>query len=161
MKKVLMIVLAILISVAFVTTVFAQAPKEAPKPAAADKPAAKVEKPAKAEKAEKPAKAKAKTFTGEVVKADAAAFVAKDKKGEMTFDVSGVKGYKADDYKAGDKVVVKYAEKDGKMMASAIKKAAAKKEKKEKKEAKKEAPAKAEPAKPAAPAAPAAPPAKK
>ncbi|MDD5009580.1 MAG: hypothetical protein PHU49_12015 [Syntrophorhabdaceae bacterium] len=147
MKKVFMIALAILISVAFVTTVFAQAPKDAPKPPAVDKPA-------KAEKAQKPAKVKAKTFTGEVVKADAAAFVAKDKKGEMTFDVSGVKGYKAENYAAGDKVLVKYAEKDGKMMASAIKKAKApaKKEKKEMKE-KKEAPAKAEPATPAAPPA--------
>jgi len=145
MKKVFMIALAILISVAFVTTVFAQAPKDAPKPPAVDKPA-------KAEKAQKPAKVKAKTFTGEVVKADAAAFVAKDKKGEMTFDVSGVKGYKAENYAAGDKVLVKYAEKDGKMMASAIKKAKAP-AKKEKKEIKKEAPAKAEPATPAAPPA--------
>jgi hypothetical protein len=153
MKKIFMIALAILISVAFVTTVFAQAPKDAPKPAAAaDKPA--VDKPAKAEKAAKPAKAKAKAFTGEVVNADAAAFVAKDKKGEMTFDVSGVKGYKAEDDKAGDKVVVKYAEKDGKKMASAIKKVKAP-AKKEKKEEKKEAPAKAEPAKPATPATPA------
>jgi len=145
MKKVFMIALAILISVAFVTTVFAQAPKDAPKPPADDKPA-------KAEKAEKPAKVKAKTFTGGAVKADAAAFVAKDKKGEMTFDVSGVKGYKAEDYAAGDKVVVKYAEKDGKMMASAIKKAKAP-AKKEKKEIKTEAPEKAEPATPAAPPA--------
>ena len=145
MKKVFMIALAILISVAFVTTVFAQAPKDAPNPPAVDKPA-------KAEKAEKPAKVKAKTFTGEAVKADAAAFVAKDKKGEMTFDVSGVKGYKAENYAAGDKVLVKYAEKDGKMMASAIKKAKAP-AKKEKKEIKKEAPEKAEPATPAAPPA--------
>ena len=152
MKKVFMIALAILISVAFVTTVFAQAPKDAPKPPAADKPAVKVEKPAAP--AAKPAKVKVKAFTGEVVKADAAAFVAKDKKGEMTFDVSGVKGYKAEDYKAGDKVVVKYAEKDGKMMASAIKKAKAPvKKEAPKKEMKKEAPAKAEPATPATPPA--------
>ena len=68
MKKVLMIVLTVLISVAFVTTVFAQAPKAAPaagtdKPAAVapekaatatDKPA--VDKPAKEKKAKKPAK---------------------------------------------------------------------------------------------------------
>jgi len=150
MKKALMIALALLISVAFVTTVFAQA-KPAEKPAATDKPVMKVDKPVKAEKAEKPAKAKGKAFAGEVVKAEATALVAKDKKGEMTFDVSGVKGYKAEDYKAGDKVVVKYAEKDGKNVASAIKKAPPKKEKKVEK---KEAPIKAEPAKPATPPAP-------
>ncbi len=150
MKKIFMIALAILISVAFVTTVFAQAPKDAPKPAAAaDKPA--VDKPAKAEKAAKPAKAKAKAFTGEVVNADAAAFVAKDKKGEMTFDVSGVKGYKAEGYKAGDKVVVKYSEKDGKMMASAITKAKApaKKEAPKKEMKKEDKPAATPPAPPA------------
>jgi len=155
MKKALMIVLALLISVAFVTTVFAQA-KPAEKPAATEKPAAKVEKPAKAEKAEKvEKKAESKTFTGKVVSADATALVAKDKKGEMTFDVSGVKGYKAEDYNAGDKVVVKYAEKDGKMMASAIKKQAAKTPAKEKKGAEPAKPA--EPAKKAEPAPPPAP----
>lgn len=153
MKKALMIALALLISVAFVTTVFAQA-KPAEKPAATNKPVMKVDKPVKAEKAEKPAKAKGKAFAGEVVKAEATALVAKDKKGEMTFDVSAVKGFKAEDYKAGDKVVVKYAEKDGKNVASVVKKAPAKKaekaEKKEKKVEKKEAPVKAEPATPPA-----------
>jgi hypothetical protein len=145
MKKALMIALALLISVAFVTTVFAQAKPAVPATPAA--PATVTEKPAKVEKA-----AKAKAFTGQVVNAEATALVAKDKKGEMTFDVSGVKGYKAEDYKAGDKVVVKYAEKDGKNVASAVKKAPAKKAvKKVKKE---EAPIKVEPVAPPAPPAP-------
>jgi hypothetical protein len=151
MKKVLMITLMLLISVAFVTTVFAQA-KPAEKPAAAA-PAPAPEKPAKAEKAEKPAKAKMMTFKGEVVKFDEAAkaLVVKDAKGEATFEVGGVKKMPA--VKAGDMVMVKFAEKDGKKMASSV--VTPKAPKAEKKEApkveKKEAP-KAEPAKPAEPA---------
>jgi hypothetical protein len=145
MKKVLMITLMLLISVAFVTTVFAQAPK-ADKPAAA--PAAAPEKPAAADKpakAEKPAKAKMMTFKGEVVKYDEAAkaLVAKDKKGEATFDVAGVKKMPA--VNAGDMVMVKFAEKDGKKVASSVVSPKAPKEKKE-------AAPKAEPAKPAEPA---------
>jgi hypothetical protein len=150
MKKALMIALMLLISVAFVTTVLAQ-PKPAEKPAAAT-PAPAPEK-AKAEKAEKPAKAKMMTFKGEVVKYDEAAktLVAKDKKGEATFDVAGVKKMPA--VKDGGAVTVKYAEKDGKKVASSVAAAKAPKEKKEAapKAEKKEAP-KAEPAKPAEPA---------
>jgi len=158
MKKALMIALALLISVAFVTTVFAQA-KPAEKPAAAPEKAApaKADKPAKAA----PAKAKVMKFAGEVVSVDAAAktFVAKSKKGEMTFDAANAKfakGTKFEDMKAGDKVAVKYEEKDGKNVASAIAKATPKAKKPAPK--KEEAPAaekKAEPAKPATPAAPA------
>jgi Cu/Ag efflux protein CusF len=135
MKKVLMIALAVLISVAFVTTVFAQ-DKKAEKPAAAAEKAAPAaekapkaekaaapaaDKPAKAEKAEKPAKAKAQTFKGEFVSADAAAktIVAKNDKGDMTFDVSKIK--KMAEFKAGDKVAVVYMEKDGKNWAKSVK----------------------------------------
>jgi hypothetical protein len=155
MKKALMVALALLISVAFVTTVFAQAKPEAkPAPAASEKaPAPAPEK--KAEKAEKkePA-AKAKTFKGEFVSADAAAktIVAKGEKGDMTFDVAGVK--KMAEFKAGDKIMVSYTEKDGKMVAKSV--AASK----AKKEAKKEAPKKEE-AKPAPAPAPAPAPEKK
>ena len=42
----------------------------------------------------------------------------KGKKGDMTFDVSGAK--MKDEAKAGDKVTVKYTEKDGKMKASSV-----------------------------------------
>jgi Cu/Ag efflux protein CusF len=162
MKKVLMVAFALLISVAFVTTVFAQAKPEAkpaPAPAAAPEKAPAPEK--KVEKAEKPKAEKAKSFKGEFVSMDAAAktIVAKGEKGDMTFDVAGVK--KMAEFKAGDKIMVSYMEKDGKMVAKTVVKQATKKEapKKEapKKEEVKPAPAPA----PAAPAAPAPAPAKK
>ncbi len=108
MKKVFMVVLTVLIGAAFVTTAFAQAKPEG--------------KPA-----DKPAAPKAKTFKGEFISMDAAAktIVAKDAKGEMTFDIAGVK--KMAEFKAGDKVMVAYTEKDGKMVAKAVAKQAAKK----------------------------------
>ena len=161
MKKALMIVLALLISVAFVTTVFAQA-KPAEKPAAAaEKPAAAAEKPAKAADkpaAEKPAKVKVQKFAGDVAKVEGTMVSVKTKKAEKTFDVSAAKfeGYKdAAEVKAGDKVLVTYTEADGKAMAKTFKKAGAAKA------TKKVAPAKAEPAKPAAEPAKPAEPAKK
>ena len=121
MKKVLMVAFALLISVAFVTTVFAQAKPEAkpaPAPAAAPEKAPAPEK--KAEKAEKPKAEKAKSFKGEFVSMDAAAktIVAKGEKGDMTFDVAGVK--KMAEFKAGDKIMVSYMEKDGKMVAKTV-----------------------------------------
>jgi osmotically-inducible protein OsmY len=107
MKKVLMIVMVLIISVAFVTTVMAQ-----------DKP-------------------KGNSWVGKVVSVDTAAktVVAKDKKGEMTFDVSAAKFAKNvafEDLKAGDKIAVKYKVKDGKNMATSVAMAPAKKEKAEK-----------------------------
>lgn len=162
MKKALMIVLALLISVAFVTTVFAQAkPAEKPAAAAADKPAAAAEKPAKAADkpaAEKPAKVKVQKFAGDVAKVEGTMVSVKTKKAEKTFDVSAAKfeGYKdAAEVKAGDKVLVTYTEADGKAMAKTFKKAGAAKA------TKKVEPAKAEPAKPAAEPAKPAEPAKK
>jgi len=174
MKKVFMVVLAVLISTAFVTSVFAQAP--AAKPAATDKPAAAApaEKPAapaekapapekKAEKKEAAKPAKTHQYTGVVVKVDDSVIVVKGKKGEAVYDIKDVKwvGYKdGKEVAAGDTVIVKGVEMDGKKVAKSV----AKKDKKaaEKKPAaeKKEAP-KAEPAKPAEkPAAPAPAPAK-
>ncbi len=131
MKRVFVIVLAAFISVAFVTAGFAQAPAE--------------KAPAAEKKAEK--KEKTMVFKGDVTAVDAAAktITVKGAKGEETFDVSGVKN--ADKIKAGDKVTVRYAEKDGKKVAKSVQVASAKKAaKKEKKEEKKEA-APAEPAK--------------
>lgn len=106
MKKVLMIVMALTISVAFVTTVMAQ-----------DKP-------------------KGNRWVGTVVSVDTAAktVVAKNKKGEMTFDVSAAKFAKNvafEDLKAGDKIAVKYETKDGKNMATSVAMAPAKKAKHE------------------------------
>ena len=157
MKKVLMLVLAIIIGVAFVTTVYA-ADAKAP---ATDKPAAATDKPA----TDKPVKAKVdkakkdmKTFKGEFVSKDDAAktFVVKGET-EMTFDAAKTKGLKK--VAAGDKVVVKYVEKDGKNVAVAVAKEGAAKKIKEKKEKKDEKAATDKPAadkpatdKPAAPA---------
>jgi microtubule-associated protein 1 len=99
MKRALLVLLVLLISAAFVTTVFAQAP----------------------------AKPVIHKITGEVVNVDAAAKMlgVKGPKGEVKFDAATAKcsGYKAmDEVKAGDKVAVKYVEKDGKMMATQISK---------------------------------------
>ena len=157
MKRFFMIALALLISVAFVTTVFAQV-KPVEKPAAAtDKPAAekpaaeKAEKPKAEKKAEKPAKPKMAKFRGEVAKVEGAVVAVKGKKDEKTFDVSKAKfmGYKdAAEIKAGDKVFVTYAEEDGKAMAKTFAKAGAKKAPVEKKAVEKKAePVKAEPVK--------------
>src|SRR5450756_1951629 len=98
MKKVFMVALAVLISAAFVTSGFAQAPAAKPatdKPAAAA-PAPAPEKalpaPAPEKKAEKKGTTKAKVhqYTGEVTAMDMAAktLAVKGKKGDMTFDVT-------------------------------------------------------------------------
>ena len=153
MKKGLMIVLALLISVAFVTTVFAQ-PKPADKPAdkpAVEKPAAAAEKPAVV----KPAKVKTMKFAGETTKVEGTMVTVKAKKAEKTFDVSAAKftGYKdATEIKAGDKALVTYTEADGKATAKTFKKTGAAKASKKVTPAKPAEPKPADPAKPAEPA---------
>jgi Cu/Ag efflux protein CusF len=113
MKRTTMIVLALLMSLAFVTSVFAQAAPEKP----AGEKAAPAEKKAPAAKATKSVK-----LTGEVTKIDAAGktMAVKGPKGEETFDVSGVKDI--DKYKEGDKVTISYKKEDGKLVAASIKK---------------------------------------
>ncbi len=59
-------------------------------------------------------------LSGDVVKNDGKEMVVKGPKGEETFDVSGVKN--VDKYKEGDKVNISYKEKDGKLVASSIRK---------------------------------------
>jgi hypothetical protein len=131
MKRGLLVLLVLLISAAFVTAVFAQTPaKPAP---ATEKAPATVEKKAEQKEA-KPAVTK---ITGEVVAVDAAAKTlgVKGPKGEVKFNVASAKwtGYKAmDEIKAGDKVSVKYVEKDGKMVATLVTKVAPKTAKKAK-----------------------------
>jgi microtubule-associated protein 1 len=103
MKRALLIAVLVVVSVALVSTVFA-AEQKAPK---------------------------AMTFKGAVVSVDAKTnmLVVKGEKKDMSFNVTGAKwdGYKAvDELKAGDKVVVKYVEKEGKMMATTVGKAPAK-----------------------------------
>ena len=135
MKKVLIAVLAVFIGIAFVTSVFAQS--------ATDKAtkAATTPAPAPEKKAEKKAapKGKVKQHRGAVTGVDMAAktLTVKGRKGDMTFDVTDatMKG----EPKAGDKVTVKYAEKDGKMVAKSVSMKGIKKA--GKKEAKSAAPA--------------------
>ena len=115
MKKVLMMALTVLISVAFVTVAFAQAPAGTPEKKTTT---TTTTTPEKKETTTKTTKSKGMMFTGEVTNMDMAAkmMTVKGKKGDMTFDVSSAK--MKGEAKAGDKVTVKYMEKDGKMMAS-------------------------------------------
>jgi len=130
MKKVLLVVLALIISVAFVSTVFAQGTKVGTETKPAEKgPAPKdtgAPSAVKADPAVAAGAAKAQMFKGTVVSMDAAAktLVVKDKKGEKTFDVSMAKNMP--ELKAGDKVSFNYIKKDGKLMAGNFQKAGAK-----------------------------------
>ena len=115
MKKVLMFALAVWISVAFVTAVFAQTPAEKPAPEKMMMEKKEMKTP------------KMMSFSGEVTNMDMMAkmMTVKGKKGEMTFDMTGAK--MKGEMKAGDKVTVKYMEKEGKMMASSAMMAGGKK----------------------------------
>jgi len=110
MKRFLIVTLAVLMGVSLITAVFAQGPTDT---AGTSQPSKKVVKKA-------PAKAKAHEYKGEVVAIDAAAktLTIKGKTDEKTFDVANVKMKK--EPKAGDKVLVKYAEKDGKTIAKSV-----------------------------------------
>ncbi|GAB5047204.1 hypothetical protein [Thermodesulfovibrio sp. TK110] len=125
MKKILAIVMALVFALT-VTAAFAQQP--AAKPA---EPAKKAEPAKPAEPAKKPAKEKVKSITGEVTAVDTVGktITVKSKKQELTIAVTDEQ---IKDVKAGDKVVVKYTEKDGKAVAKSVKKVAAKAEKKAK-----------------------------
>jgi hypothetical protein len=118
MKRALMLALTLLIGVAFVTVVFAQAPAGTPEQKTTTTTTTKT--PEKKETTTKVTKSKAMMFTGEVTNMDTAAkmMTVKGTKGDMTFDVSSVK--MKGEAKAGDKVTVKYTEKDGKMKASSV-----------------------------------------
>ncbi len=117
MKRMLIVVVALLVMVAFAGWAIAQAPAKTEKPAApaAPAPAPAAEKP-KVEKA-----AKAMKFAGTVAAYEAGKMIkvkgAKDK--EMTFDVTGdtkVKG----EVKEGAKATVMYKKDGDKMTASSI-----------------------------------------
>ncbi|MCX5812918.1 MAG: EF-hand domain-containing protein [Proteobacteria bacterium] len=158
MKKIFIVMLTLLISVAFVSAVFAQAKPEAapakapakaekaspaPEKAVAEKPAAEKAAPEKAAEPEKPKpKPKPKgVFIGNVSAVDAAMktvtvvskWGTKGEQGSVTFALNNAsfKGYKsAGDIQVGDKAAVKYT-KDG----IEVKKIAGKKPEKAKKEA--------------------------
>lgn len=124
MKKVFMVVMALLISVAFAVTIFAQE-----KPATEKSPAEAPKAVSDAPKTEKP-KAKSKRLTGEVTNIEADSVTVKGKKSEKVFDISKAKfkGYKdATEIKTGDKVLVNYKEIDGKAVATRVAKPAPKK----------------------------------
>jgi hypothetical protein len=177
MKKVLLVAFVLMISVAFVSSAFAQAkpeakPAEKPAPAPEKAPAPAPEKaPEKAEKAKEEApkpKPKPAGFVGKVDKIEGNMMTVKSKKEAIGFDISkpAFKGYKAiGDVKVGDTVAVKYT-KDGAMITkiagAKAEKPAKEKPKAEKKAEKKEAPKKEEPkAAPAPEKKPAEAPAKK
>ncbi len=147
MKKVLIVAVALLTMLAFVSGVMAQEKKAAPAPAPEKAAPGAPEKAPKAEKAKAP-KAKAAKFSGTVAAFDAAAktLKVKGKEKEMEFAVADDAKIKGD-VKEGAKVTVSYKKEGEKNVASAISVASAKKAKGEKKAA-----APKEEKKPAAPA---------
>lgn len=116
MKKIIAVVMALVFALT-VSVAFAQ------------QPAAKPAEPQKQAEPVKKAKEKVRQITGEVIAIDTIgkAFTVKSKRQELTI---GVTDEQLKDIKAGDKVVVKYTEKEGKLTAKSVKKAAAKAEKK-------------------------------
>ncbi|MGD0235410.1 MAG: hypothetical protein ABSC55_12855 [Syntrophorhabdales bacterium] len=118
MKKVLMMALTVLISVAFVTVAFAQAPAGTPEQKTTATTTTTTPEKKVTTTTTETTESKAMRFRGKVTAMDTAAkmMTVKGKKGDMTFDVSGAK--MKGEPKAGDMVRVKYMEKDGKMMAS-------------------------------------------
>jgi len=135
-KKTIAIIVSVLFVFAITSLSFAtEATKAAPAPAPAEKkaaPAAEATKAAPAKAEEKKAPAKVKQVTGEVTAMDAKAktITVKGKKGDV---VIAVDDKMMADVKAGDKVVVKYTEADGKNTAKSVKKAEAKPAEMEKK----------------------------
>jgi hypothetical protein len=120
MKKVLMMALTVVISVAFVTVVFAQAPAGTPEQKTTTTTTTTTPEKKVTTTTTETTKSKAMWFKGRVTSMDTAAkmMTVKGKKGDMTFDVSNAK--MKGEAKAGDMVRVKYTEKDGKMMAHRV-----------------------------------------
>ena len=118
MKKVLMMALTIMISVAFVTVVFAQAPAGTSEQKTTTTTTTATPEKKVTTTTTETTKSKAMWFRGRVTAMDTAAkmMTVKGEKGDMTFDVSNAK--MKGEAKAGDRARVKYMEKDGKMMAS-------------------------------------------
>jgi hypothetical protein len=136
MKKVLIVAVALLTMLAFVTGVMAQEKKPAPAPEKAAPEKAAPAAPEKAPKAEKAKAPKAAKFSGTVAAFDAAAktLKVKGKDKEMDFAVADDAKIKGD-VKEGAKVSVSYKKDGDKNVATAISVASAKKAKGEKKAA--------------------------
>jgi len=138
MKRMLIVMVALLAMVAFASGVIAQAPAKTEKPAAPAAPAPAPAPAAEKPKMDKPKEAKPMKFGGTVAAYEAGKMIkvkgAKDK--EMAFDVTGDTKMKGE-VKEGAKVTVMYKKDGDKMMATSIsvtpppkKKAAPKEEKK-------------------------------
>jgi len=137
MKRALIVMVALLAMVAFVSGVMAQAPAQTQKPAApaVEKTAPAPEKPKPAAEKPKTDKSKAMKFAGAVAGYEAGKMIkvkgAKDK--EMAFDLTADTKMKGE-VKEGAKVTVMYKKDGAKMVATSIsvtpeKKAPPKKEK--------------------------------
>jgi hypothetical protein len=123
MKRIMIVVFALLVSIALGSAVIGEENK------AKGKPIVGGDMPEKGK-----TKAGVKKFAGKVVSFDAAAktLVAKREKTEMTFEVANAKlasNTKLDDFKVDDKIAIKYVEKDGKYLATSLAKAPAKEKK--------------------------------
>jgi hypothetical protein len=114
MKKLMSIIVSMLFALSLSGLCFAQAPT--PKAAEPEK---------KAKWGLRALEVKGIKWAGEIVSVDEAAktVVAKNKKGETTFDLSVAKFAKHatfEDLKAGYKIALKYEKKDGKNMATGV-----------------------------------------
>ncbi len=145
MKKLFVLMIAVVTMVAFASTVMAQAPA---KPAEPAKPAAAAPAPEKAKaekpKAEKKAAPKVMNFSGAVAGYEAGKMIkVKGKDKEMAFDITGDTKMGKGEVKEGAKVKVSYKKDGDKMVATAItlpaEKKAAEKKPAEKKPAEKPA----------------------
>ncbi len=123
MKRALVVMVALLAMVAFVSGVMAQAPAQTQKPAApaVEKAAPAPEKPKPAAEKPKTDKPKAMKFAGAVAGYEAGKMIkvkgSKDK--EMAFDVTGDTKMKGE-VKDGAKVTVMYKKDGDKMVATSI-----------------------------------------
>jgi Cu/Ag efflux protein CusF len=121
MKKMIVSVLVVLVGLVFAAGLMAQE-KPAEEPAVASEKTMAAQKPPKTMKDRK-------KFYGEVISIDLAAksIVAKNRKGEITFDVQSARiarNARLEEMKPGDKIGVVFFEREGRNMAAAVAKPA-------------------------------------
>lgn len=122
MKKVSIFILAIILGIAFIATVFAQVPAGTTETKETTTTTTTTTPEKKETTTRTMTKSKTMKFYGKVISMDTAAkmMTVKGKKGDITFDVSNTE--MKIEVVAGDKVIVNYMKKEGKMMASVVKK---------------------------------------
>jgi hypothetical protein len=122
MKNVSIFVLAAIIGIAFIAPVFAQAPAGTTETKETTTTTTTTSPEKKATTTTTITKSKSMKFYGKVISMDTAAkmMTVKGKKGDITFDVSNAE--MKIEVIAGDKVMVNYMKKEGKMTASLVKK---------------------------------------